>query len=126
MQRLSFLLFISLITVGCSSNNKELLSEIAINVKMHELHKYWVPKKSSISFNNNWVPPQESGFVNVKILIGSNGEVSNPVIIESKGGWDKFALRAVQEKHYVNTDFNHKKTPVYVILEFRFSAPSIL
>jgi len=124
MKRLSLLLFMVVFIVGCSSKNKELLNEPPLTIKMHELQKYWVPTQNSISFSNNFIPPQESGFVKVRILIDSNGEVFNPVVIESKGGWDKFALRAIKETHYVSTEFNFKKTPVFVIKEFQFSAPT--
>jgi len=110
--------------VGCSSSNKELLNEPPITIKLNELQKYWTPTQTSTSFSNNFTPPQESGFVKIKILIDSNGEVFNPVIIESKGGWDKFALRAIKETHYVKTESNFKKTPVYVIKKFSFSAPT--
>ncbi|ASP49766.1 energy transducer TonB [Cognaticolwellia beringensis] len=124
MKRLSLLLLMVIFIVGCSSKSKELLNEPPVTIKMHELQKYWVPTQNSITFSNGFTPPQESGFVKVKILIDSNGEVFNPLVIESKGGWDKFALLAIKETHYVNTEFNSKKTPVYVIKEFQFAAPT--
>jgi hypothetical protein len=110
--------------VGCSSKNKELLNEPPITIKLNELQKYWTRTQNSISFSNSFIPPKESGFVKVKILIDSNGEVFYPVIIESKGGWDKFALRAIKEEHYVSTESNFRKIPVYVIKKFSFSAPT--
>ncbi|MBA6231387.1 MULTISPECIES: energy transducer TonB [unclassified Colwellia] len=123
MKHLSLLLIIVFFTVACSSKHEASFDVPAITIKDYEIQKYWVPTKNLLSFDNNFRQPKESGFVRVQILIDSKGEIFNPVIIESKGGWDKFALRALKEIHYVSTEFNISKTPVYVIKEFRFLAP---
>jgi hypothetical protein len=125
MKNLSLLLLMVVFIVGCSSKSKELLNEPPVIVKISELQKYWTPTQDSLTFSNNFTPPKESGFVKVKYLIDSNGEIFNPIITESRGGWDKFALRALKEIHYINTEYNIKKTPVYVIKEFTFAAPKI-
>jgi hypothetical protein len=110
-------------TVGCTSKRVQLLNEAPITLNESDLEKYWVPDKGTLTFKNHLIPPKVSGFVKVRYLIDSNGEIFNPVVAESEGGWDKFALRAIREVHYVNTEFNLNKTPVYAIKHFNFTAP---
>jgi hypothetical protein len=123
MKFVSLFLVFLLFLVGCSSKSEQLLSEPPITLKEPEVGKYWVATKEDISFRNHLIPPKVSGFVKVKYLIDSNGKVFNPIVAESEGGWDKFALRAVKEFDYINTEFNSNKTPVYAIKHFSFTAP---
>ena len=123
MKFVSLFLIMIFFTVGCTSKRVQLLNEAPITLNESDLEKYWVPDKGTLTFKNHLIPPKVSGFVKVRYLIDSNGEIFNPVVAESEGGWDKFALRAIREVHYVNTEFNINKTPVYAIKHFNFTAP---
>lgn len=123
MKYISLFLVMIFFTVGCTSRGEQLLNEPPITLNESDLEKYWFPTQATISFNNNFIPPKVSGFVKVSYLIDSNGEIFNPVVTEAEGGWDKFALRALREVHYVNTAFNFNKTPVYATKQFNFTAP---
>jgi hypothetical protein len=123
MKYVSLFLVMIFFTVGCTSKSEQLLNEPPITLNESELEKYWLPTQITISFNNHFIPPKVSGFVKIRYLIDSNGEIFNLVVAESEGGWDKFALRALREVHYVNTEFNFNKIPVYAIKQFNFTAP---
>ncbi|WP_394129489.1 energy transducer TonB [Shewanella maritima] len=108
---------------GCSSTPEQYLTEEPVIVDQINLSNYWVRKAEEFSFDTGALkPPKTSGIVKVKYLIDSNGEIFNPTVVESmpQGAWDKFALKALENIHYIPSESNASKTPVYVITEFSF------
>jgi TonB family protein len=99
------------------------LAQAPVEVELKQLKNYWV--ESADSFNVDTIgltPPQSAGYVKVRCLIDSNGEVFEARIVDSqpKGGWDEFALRAIDGRKHVPSDKNTAKIPVYVIREIKF------
>jgi TonB family protein len=123
MKFLSVLSLGLLLLSGCKSTPEQYLTESPITVEQSDLPKYWVQEAKKFSFNTNTLkPPKTSGFVKVKYLVDSNGEIFNPTVVESSpnGAWDKFALRALRNIHYVPSKANSSNAPVYVTTEFKF------
>jgi TonB family protein len=123
MKFLSVLSLGLLVLSGCKSTPEQYLTESPITVEQSDLQKYWIQEAKKFSFKTDTLrPPKTSGFVKVKYLVDSNGEIFNPTVVESSpdGAWDKFALRALSNLHYVPSKINSSNTPVYVVTEFIF------
>ena len=119
MKFLSVLFLGLLVLGGCKSTPEQYLTEPAITVELFNLQNYWVPKTKTFSFKpRTFKQPKNSGAVKVKYLIDSNGEIFNPIVVESlpKGSWDKHALGAVSKFKYMPSKANSSKTPVYVTM----------
>jgi TonB family protein len=123
MKFLSVLSLGLLVLSGCKSTPEQHLTESPITVEQSNLEDYWVQEAKEFSFKSSTLkPPKTSGFVRVKYLVDSNGGIFNPTVVESSpnGAWDKFALRALRNIHYVPSKANSSNTPVYVTTEFIF------
>ncbi|WP_019028304.1 energy transducer TonB [Colwellia piezophila] len=123
MKLLSVLSLGLLMLSGCKSTPEQYLTESPITIEQSNLENYWVQEAKEFSFKfKNMKVPETGGFVNIKYLVDSNGEIFSPTVIESspKGAWDKFALRALSNIKYVPSKANPSNTPVYVITEFTF------
>jgi len=115
---------ISLALLGCSSTPKILLTKKPIEVESKELINYWVPsQKTTKTASYIKKLPPASGFVFVRFLIDSNGNIFNPKIVDSdpSGAWNKVALNNLQNLHYTESKDNKEKIPVYSTLKFTFS-----
>jgi TonB family protein len=123
MKFLYVLLMGILVLSGCKSTPEQHLTGAPITVEQSELQNYWIQKSKKISFKTTKLqPPKSGGYVKIKYLIDSKGEVLNPLVVESSpsGAWDKFALLALSNVHYVPAKDNSLNVPVYVTTEFRF------
>ena len=123
MKFLSVLSLGLLVLGGCKSTPEQYLTEPAITIELSNLQNYWAPKTQTFSFKSRtFKQPKTSGAVKVKYLIDSNGEIFNPIVVESlpKGSWDKHALGAVSKFKYMPSKANSSKTPVYVTMEIKF------
>lgn len=123
MKSIFIVFFILIIVAGCQSTPESHFSQRPISVDISELNNYWVQENKSFSFDSSeFSHPGESGLVIVKYLINSDGQTSDIEIVESKpaGGWDKYAVRAVETISYSPAKENSSRTPVYVTSEFQF------
>ncbi len=126
MKFLSILSLGLLVLSGCKSTPEQYLAKPPIAVEQSELQNYWVQEAKEFSFKSSTLkPPKTGGLVKIKYLVDSNGEIFNPTVIESypKGAWDKIALRALSNIHYVPSKTNSTNIPVYVTTEFKFGQP---
>jgi len=119
------LIFLNVVFLfGCTTTPKQYLTQTPIEIKQSDLDDYWVQSKKEFSFSSSTLlPPNTNGFVNIKYLIDSNGQIFNPVVVDSdpSGEWNNIALHALKKLHYINTEKNTQKTPVYVISKFTFN-----
>lgn len=125
MKILSVLSLGILVLSGCKSTPERYLTQDPITIGQSEFQNYWVPETNKFNFNSSLLKrPKVSGFVKVKYLVDSNGEVFNPTIVESlpAGAWDKFALKALTNVHYVPAKTNSSYKPVYITTKFAFEA----
>ncbi|ASK68241.1 energy transducer TonB [Shewanella bicestrii] len=119
----SLLIILGLSACVFTATKSPFLAKEPIEVELKELENYWVLPSNSYSVDDSGlVPPNSNGYVKVRCLIDSNGEVFDTQIIESQpeGGWDEFALRAVKSQKYLAAEKNSVKVPVYVVEEFTF------
>jgi TonB family protein len=94
-----------------------------VEVELKELNNYWVESANSFSVDTTGLnPPKSGGYVKIRCLIDSNGEVFEAQVVDSQpqGGWEEFALRAIHSRKYSPSDKNLAKVPVYVVREFKF------
>lgn len=115
-----------LVLGGCTTTSKTqpYLAKNPIYIELSELSSYWVQLKSRYNVNTDGLePPDSNGYVKVRFLVDSNGQVFNPEIVESvpKGGWDQFALRALSSNQYDPSELNVEKVPVYVTKKITFN-----
>ncbi|MCJ8318783.1 MAG: energy transducer TonB [Colwellia sp.] len=121
--RIVVLILLATLLFGCSSTLKQSLSQAPIEIENYDLIKYWHPTQQKFTTDTGkLVTPNSEGFVKLKYLIDSNGQIFEPTIVESKpkGLWDKFALKALKNIRYVKSEFNEAGIPVYVTTEFQF------
>jgi hypothetical protein len=117
-----------LLLSGCKSTPELHLTESPITVELSNLQNYWIPDAKGFSFNPSTLnPPKNNGFVKIRYLIDSNGEIFNPTIIESlpAGAWDKIALESLTKFKYIPSKANSSNTPVYVTTEINFGTNKI-
>jgi len=110
---------------ACMSAPKRIpfLTQEPVAVELKDLMNYWVESANSFSVDTiGLTPPKSGGYVKVRCLIDSNGEVFDTQVVDSQpqGGWDEFALRAIHDRKYSPSDKNSAKVPVYVVREFKF------
>jgi hypothetical protein len=113
----------TLLLLGCNSTPKQSLTQVPIEIENSDLIKYWQPVQQNFTTDTgSLITPNTSGFVKLKYLIDSNGQVFEPTIIESvpHGAWDKFALLALKNVKYINSESNKSGLPVYVTTKFQF------
>ncbi|MEO2265806.1 TonB family protein [Pseudoalteromonas sp. YIC-656] len=123
MKFLSVLSIAILVLGGCKSAPQQYLTKTPITIEQSELQNYWIQEAKEFSFKvSRLQPPKSSGVVKVKYLVDSNGQIFNPIVVESSpnGAWDKFALQALSNIHYVPAKANSSNVPVYVTTEFTF------
>ena len=112
---------------ACSSLPEIVLNDNPKQIDASELDRYWVQENEYVRMNI-WpksMPPKETeGFVEIKYLIGSNGNLFNPEIIKSEpeGFWDYSGMKALSKMKYKKADANPLAVPVYVTtrIEFKF------
>ncbi|WP_414828807.1 energy transducer TonB [Alteromonas sp. H39] len=107
--------------VGCMSvpNLASQPKEIAED----ELSNYWEMVSDSFSFNSAIsYKGRPDGYVKIRYLIDSDGEVHDPDVVESEpeGVWDAAGLKAVKKMEFVPASDNADRMPVYVSTVFKF------
>lgn len=122
--KILFILSLSvLILSACKAAPEKYLTQVPITVEQANLQDYWVEQAQAFTFSSTTLKrPNVSGFVKLKYLVDSNGNIFNPIVVESSpaGAWDQYALRALSHVKYLPSKANVSHTPVYVITEFRF------
>ena len=109
--------------VGCASGPT--LTSDPIEVSTDDLPQYWTLKSQSFSFSSNYIgkiKPRPKGYVKIRYLIDSNGDTSNPKVVESEpsGVWDDQGLLAAKKMQYSPSENNTANIPVYVTSAFYF------
>ncbi len=120
---LSLLLVLGLSACVSAPKRTPFLAQVPVAVQLKELKNYWVESADSFNVDTTGLtPPESGGYVKVRCLIDSNGEVFEAQVVDSQpqGGWDEFALRALHGRKYSPSNKNSAKVPVYVIREFTF------
>ena len=112
-------LVIALLLTSCVSTKEILLSDDVLVIKSEELSKYWIPKSEKFSFNLSF---KKKGYVKYKYIIDSNGNLFNPVVVESrpKGVVNNAGLMALSKLKYIPAETNQNRTPVQVETEIVF------
>lgn len=113
--------------VSCASTPELFLSEDPIEINnVDTLEQFWVLENKSYRFN---IQPSRlpekgvNGYVKIKFLIDSNGNIFDPKIIESvpEGAFDYSALKALSKQKYRKSASNANGRPVYVTQEIKFN-----
>lgn len=125
--KLLLALFLSTILASCATTTKQYLAIEPIAIKGDKLSEYWVSKKEEFTFQMlTKKTPKEmvNGYVKVRFLIDSNGNVFDPEIVESspEGVWDHSGIKASTKLKYQPAKSNVNRTPVYVTKEITFSS----
>ncbi|QJR80111.1 energy transducer TonB [Alteromonas pelagimontana] len=110
--------------VGCSSSPKQMtLASQPADISLDELEQYWEMKYESFSFDSSAeYKNRPKGYVKIRYLIDSTGNVFEPKVVESEpsGVWDDQGMEAIKELKYLPSKDNPTKIPVYVTTEFQF------
>ncbi|MCW8126410.1 TonB family protein [Microbulbifer halophilus] len=122
-----FVLFISTM-FGCSSSPAPvavLNTDIKI-IDPEELDDYWIPEiRRNISYPpERYMPPQGvKGYVKVKYIIDSNGNIFNAEVVESEPEkvFDGLALISLSNKKFSPAEKNKNRMPVKVVTKMRFN-----
>lgn len=120
---LSLLLVLGLSACVSAPKRAPFLTQTPVEVELKDLKNYWVQSADSFNVDTTGLtPPKTGGYVKLRCLIDSNGEVFDSQVVDSQpqGGWDEFALRAIQGRKHSASDKNAAKVPVYVVREFKF------
>lgn len=115
------IILIAMLT-GCALQTSQRLTTSPIEIENTELSNYWEHEVDSFKLEFISTGPRMPGFVEVKYLIDSNGDVFNATVVKSqpKGVWDKAAIKAISNLKYRNVKQNPEATPVYVSMEISF------
>ncbi|WP_298772180.1 energy transducer TonB [uncultured Shewanella sp.] len=112
---------------ACSSSPDILLNQNPKVIDVSELTQYWIQDNDYFRMNigPKRMPPKDTeGFVEIRYLIDSNGNVFNPEIVKSEpeGFWDYSGMKALSKIQYKKADTNPLAVPVYVTtrIEFKF------
>ncbi len=122
----SVLVAIILLTLaGCAGKQPMTLHSDVHVISADELPKYWLLKNKYLGFRipeTHRPPSGTKGYIKIKYIIDSNGNVFNPEIIESQPEnlLDYSGLKALKKYRYSPADENPDKTPVQVVSEFHF------
>ena len=119
------ILFIAVLS-GCVTTPKVYLVGDPIEVSKEDLGKYWSINNDTFSFaahSLKSVQPK-NGYVKVRYLIDSNGNVFEPLVVESvpEGLWDNIGIRAAKMIKYEASESNKLNTPVYYTNEMIFKS----
>lgn len=112
---------------ACVSPPEIVLNKNPKQIDVGELDQYWVQENEYFRMNigpKRMPPKGAEGFVEIKYLIDSNGNLFNPEIVkaEPEGFWDFSGMKALSKMKYNKADANPLAVPVYVTtrIEFRF------
>ncbi|MBS3797680.1 MULTISPECIES: energy transducer TonB [unclassified Pseudoalteromonas] len=118
-------ILIAVLLGGCMATQEQHLSAEPLEISSEQLHKYWRQERSEFTFSTRTFkkPPTENGYIKMRYLIDSNGEIFDVAIIESQpeGLWDTHALRSLKHLKYVPSSDNTELTPVYVTTDYHFN-----
>jgi TonB family protein len=128
MKMMKLLISIAIIwgLISCVTVPELYLSGDPVEVDVGQLEQYWIQENESFRFNisPSRVPEKGTeGFVKIRFLIDSNGNIFNPKIIESvpEGAFDYSAAKALRKHKYIKAESNANATPVFVTTEIKFS-----
>lgn len=112
---------------ACVSKPDINLASDPIAIEASELSKYWVNQNPDFTFGiqPKFMPQKDTdGYVEIKYLIDSNGNLFNPEITEShpEGMWDYGGIKALTKFRYTQAEQNPSAQPVYVTtrIDFKF------
>lgn len=110
--------FFAILLSGCASNPEIVLNQKPVEVTNQNIADYWEQKNKSFSFQlplKRAPKKDEEGHVTLRFLIDSNGNTSNPEIVESvpEGAWDYAGVKALSKQEFVPAKSNTQNVPVY-------------